>query len=102
MLDQIFGRLFFEPVDRICGSDDFAGWPFRGEAGRRETQPRVGRCLAAIALCVGGLRRLACQLSGGNSGRHTVLERFVFPILIAILIAIITDIDTARWFYFAG
>ncbi|HJY20940.1 MAG TPA: hypothetical protein VJ278_07080, partial [Chthoniobacterales bacterium] len=32
----------------------------------------------------------------GTSGRHSILERFVFPILIAIVIAIITDIDTPR------
>ena len=32
----------------------------------------------------------------GTSGRHAILERFVFPILIAIVIAIITDIDTPR------
>ena len=32
----------------------------------------------------------------GTSGRHSILERFVFPILIAIVIAIITDMDTPR------
>jgi len=32
----------------------------------------------------------------GTSGRRSILERFVFPILIAIVIAIITDIDTPR------
>jgi hypothetical protein len=32
----------------------------------------------------------------GTSGRHSILERFVFPILIGIVIAIITDIDTPR------
>jgi hypothetical protein len=39
----------------------------------------------------GGMRLVACQLPGGN-----FLERFVFPILVAIVIAIITDIDTPR------
>ena len=32
----------------------------------------------------------------GTSGRHSIPERFVFPILIAIVIGIITDIDTPR------
>jgi len=32
----------------------------------------------------------------GTSGRPSIAERFVFPILIAIVIAIITDIDTPR------
>jgi hypothetical protein len=32
----------------------------------------------------------------GPSARHSILERFVFPILITIVIAIITDIDTPR------
>jgi hypothetical protein len=44
----------------------------------------------------GRLRLVACQLSGGNFRASLDSERFVFPILIAIVIAIITDIDTPR------
>ena len=32
----------------------------------------------------------------GTSGRHSVLDRVVFPVLVAIVIALITDIDTPR------
>ena len=34
--------------------------------------------------------------SRGMSGRHSILERFVFPILVAVVITLITDIDTPR------
>jgi hypothetical protein len=32
----------------------------------------------------------------GTSGRRSVLDRFVFPVLVAIVIVLITDIDTPR------
>jgi hypothetical protein len=50
-----------------------------------------------LLLCVAGCGLwLVSYPAAGTSGRHSILERFVFPVLIAIVIAIITDIDTPR------
>jgi protein-S-isoprenylcysteine O-methyltransferase Ste14 len=49
-----------------------------------------------LLLCVTGCGLWLVSYQAGTSGRHSILERFVFPILIAIVIAIITDIDTPR------
>jgi hypothetical protein len=49
-----------------------------------------------LLLCVAGCGLWLVSYPAGTSGRHSILERFVFPILIAIVIAIITDIDTPR------
>src|SRR6266568_9111250 len=48
-----------------------------------------------LLLCVSGCGLWLVSYQAGTSGRHSILERFVFPILIAIVIAIITDIDTS-------
>ena len=49
-----------------------------------------------LLLCVAGCGVWLVSYPAGTSGHHSILERFVFPILIAIVIAIITDIDTPR------
>ena len=49
-----------------------------------------------LLLSVAGCGVWLVSYQAGTSGRHSILERFVFPILIAIVIAIITDIDTPR------
>ena len=49
-----------------------------------------------LLLCVAGCGLWLVSYQGGTSGRHSILERFVFPVLVAIVIAIITDIDTPR------
>ena len=49
-----------------------------------------------LLLCVAGCGLWLVSYPAGTSGRQSVPERFVFPILIAIVIAIITDIDTPR------
>jgi macrodomain Ter protein organizer (MatP/YcbG family) len=49
-----------------------------------------------LLLCVASCGLWLVSYPAGTSGRHSILERFVFPILIAIVIAIITDIDTPR------
>jgi len=49
-----------------------------------------------LLLSVAGCGVWLVSYQAGTFGRHSVLERFVFPILIAIVIAIITDIDTPR------
>jgi hypothetical protein len=49
-----------------------------------------------LLLCVAGCGLWLVSYPAGTSGRHSILERFVFPVLIAIVIAIITDIDTPR------
>ena len=49
-----------------------------------------------LLLCVAGCGLWLVSYQAGTSGRHSILERFVFPILVAIVIAIITDIDTPR------
>jgi hypothetical protein len=49
-----------------------------------------------LLLSVAGCGVWLVSYQAGTSGRHSILERFVFPILIAVVIAIITDIDTPR------
>ena len=49
-----------------------------------------------LLLCIAGCGVWLVSYPAGTSGRHSILERFVFPILIAFVIAIITDIDTPR------
>ena len=49
-----------------------------------------------LLLCVAGCGLWLVSYQAGTSGRHSILERFVFPVLVAIVIAIITDIDTPR------
>ena len=44
-----------------------------------------------LLLCVSGCGFVAGQLPGGTSGRHSILERFVFPVLVAIVITLITE-----------
>jgi hypothetical protein len=49
-----------------------------------------------LLLCVAGSGMWLVSYPSGSSGRRSISERFVFPILVAIVIAIITDIDTPR------
>ncbi|HEY6153366.1 MAG TPA: hypothetical protein VIW07_06480 [Candidatus Udaeobacter sp.] len=49
-----------------------------------------------LLLCVTGSGLWLVSYPAGISGRSSIAERFVFPILLAIVIAIITDIDTPR------
>src|SRR5262249_2683708 len=49
-----------------------------------------------LLLCVAGSGMWLVSYPSGTSGRRSIAERFVFPILVAIVIAIITDIDTPR------
>jgi len=49
-----------------------------------------------LLLCVAGSGLWLVSYPAGTSGRRSIAERFVFPILLAIVIAIITDIDTPR------
>ena len=49
-----------------------------------------------LLLCVTGCGLWLMSYQAGTSGRHSILERFVFPVLVAIVIALITDIDTPR------
>jgi hypothetical protein len=49
-----------------------------------------------LLLCVSGCGLWLVNYQAGTSGRHSILERFVFPILVAIVITLITDIDTPR------
>jgi hypothetical protein len=49
-----------------------------------------------LLLCVTGCGLWLVSYQAGTSGRRSILERFVFPILVAIVIALITDIDTPR------
>ena len=49
-----------------------------------------------LLLSVAGCGVWLVSYQAGTSGRHSIVERFVFPILVAIVIAIITDIDTPR------
>ena len=56
-----------------------------------------------LLLPVAGWGVWLVSYQAGTSGRHSILERFVFPSLIAIVIAIMTDIDTPRaWPYLGG
>jgi len=49
-----------------------------------------------LLLCVAGCGLWLVSYQAGTSGRHSILERFVFPLLVAIVITLITDIDTPR------
>lgn len=49
-----------------------------------------------LLLCVAGCGLWLVSYQAGTSASHSVLERFVFPVLVAIVIALITDIDTPR------
>jgi hypothetical protein len=49
-----------------------------------------------LLLSVAGCGLWLVSYPAGTSGRRSIAERFVFPILVAIVIAIITDIDTPR------
>jgi len=49
-----------------------------------------------LLLCVSGCGLWLVSYQAGTSGRHSILERFVFPVLVAIVITLITDIDTPR------
>src|SRR6266478_2890733 len=49
-----------------------------------------------LLLCVAGCGLWLTGWQAGTSGRHSILERFVFPLLVAIVITLITDIDTPR------
>jgi len=49
-----------------------------------------------LLLCVAGCGLWLVSYQAGTSGRHSFLDRFVFPVLIAIVIVLITDIDTPR------
>ena len=49
-----------------------------------------------LLLCVAGSGLWLVSYPAGTSGRPSIAERFVFPILVAVVIAIITDIDTPR------
>jgi hypothetical protein len=60
------------------------------------TRNHVPGAVWLLLLCVAGCGLWLVSYPAGTSGRHSILERFVFPILIAIVIAIITDIDTPR------
>jgi len=57
---------------------------------------RVPGAVWLLLLCVAGCGLWLVSYQAGTSGRHSVLERFVFPVLVAIVIALITDIDTPR------
>jgi hypothetical protein len=49
-----------------------------------------------LLLYVAGCGLWLVSYQAGTSGRHSILERFVFPLLVAIVIGLITDIDTPR------
>jgi hypothetical protein len=49
-----------------------------------------------LLLCVAGCGLWLVSYQAGTSARHSILERFVFPVLVAIVITLITDIDTPR------
>jgi len=49
-----------------------------------------------LLLCVAGCSLWLVSYQAGISGRYSVLERFIFPVLVAIVIVLITDIDTPR------
>lgn len=49
-----------------------------------------------LLLCVAGCGLWLVGYQAGTSGRQSILERFVFPLLVAIVITLITDIDTPR------
>ena len=49
-----------------------------------------------LLLCVAGSGMWLVSYPAGTAGRRAIAERFVFPMLVGIVIAIITDIDTPR------
>jgi hypothetical protein len=49
-----------------------------------------------LLLCVAGSGLWLVSYPAGISRRSSIAERFIFPVLLAIVIAIITDIDTPR------
>src|SRR5437867_346753 len=49
-----------------------------------------------LLLCVAGCGLWLVSYQAGTSRRQSILERFVFPLLVAIVITLITDIDTPR------
>ena len=49
-----------------------------------------------LLLCVAGCGLWLVSYQAGTSQRHSILERLVFPVLVAIVITLITDIDTPR------
>src|SRR5215472_3094266 len=49
-----------------------------------------------LLLCVSGCGLWLVSYQAGTSGRRSALDRFVFPILVAIVVVLITDIDTPR------
>jgi uncharacterized membrane protein len=53
-------------------------------------------CRLAAFVMRGRLWSLVDGLGGGNRQGHPFLARFLFPLLIAVVIALIIDIDTPR------
>jgi hypothetical protein len=49
-----------------------------------------------LLFCVAGWGIWLTSYEAGAAVRHSILERYLFPLLIAIVIALITDIDTPR------
>jgi hypothetical protein len=49
-----------------------------------------------LLLCVAGWGIWLTSYEAGAAARHSILERYLFPLLIAIVITLITDIDTPR------
>jgi hypothetical protein len=49
-----------------------------------------------LLLCVAGCAMWLTSFEEGAAGRHSILERYIFPPLIAVVIALIADIDTPR------
>jgi hypothetical protein len=104
MLDQIFGQVLASQwivfialviitagfISSLNEKMDLEGKPI---AAKRNHVPGA---VWLLLLCVAGCGLWLVSYQAGISKRHSVLERFVFPILIAIVIALITDIDTPR------
>jgi hypothetical protein len=49
-----------------------------------------------LLLCVAGWGMWLTSYEAGTAGRHAIVERYLFPLLVAIVITLITDIDTPR------
>jgi len=49
-----------------------------------------------LLLCVAGWGIWLTSYEAGAAARHSILARYLFPLLIAIVITLITDIDTPR------
>jgi uncharacterized membrane protein len=49
-----------------------------------------------LLFCVAGWGIWLTSYEAGAAARHSIFERYLFPLLIAIVIALITDIDTPR------